>query len=76
MTATPLTPTQAKEKPEPFRSFTVRVPQTLYIKLADLAKAEGIPLNKKCNSLFQLGLGEQVRVDEVLMRLIRKGTAE
>lgn len=75
MAADPLTPDQVEEKEE-FRSFTVRVPQSLYIRVGELAQKEGIFLNKKVNQLLLFGLGEQTKLDDVLMRLIKTRMAQ
>lgn len=57
---------------EGHRSFTVRVPHSLYAKIGDLANAEGVFVNVKVNQLLQLGLGEHVSLDTALARLIKK----
>lgn len=56
---------------EKFRSFTVRVPQSLYLRMSSLAQNEELHLNKKVNQLLLLGLGEHIKLDDVLMRLIK-----
>ena len=69
----PAIPTpQSETEPKP-RSFTIRVPMPLYVRLSDMAKAEGTDLNKKVNALILLALGEQTRVDDILVRLIKQG---
>lgn len=57
---------------EPHRSFTVRVPESLYNEIGDLANAEGVHVNVKVNQLLRLGLGQHVSLDAALARLLRK----
>lgn len=57
---------------EPHRSFTVRVPESLYNTIGDLANAEGVHVNVKVNQLLRLGLGQHVSLDAALARLLRK----
>lgn len=67
----PVEPTTAEETTEKFRSFTVRVPQSLYLRMGELARKENIYLNQKVNQLLQLGLGEHIKLDDILLRLIK-----
>ncbi len=55
---------------ETHRSFTVRVPIPLYLKMGQLAQDEGSNLNQKVNQLLTLGLGEHVSLDAALRRLL------
>lgn len=57
---------------EPHRSFTVRVPESLYNTVGDLAIAEGVATNVKVNQLLRLGLGEHISLDAALARLLKK----
>jgi antitoxin component of MazEF toxin-antitoxin module len=57
---------------EPHRSFTVRIPQTLYNTIGDLAIAEEVHVNVKVNQLLNLGLGKHVSLDRALARLIKR----
>lgn len=54
-----------------FRSFTLRVPLSLYVQLADAAHAEGIFLNQKVNQLIKLGMGRNVDINDALARLLK-----
>jgi hypothetical protein len=56
---------------EPFRSFTLRVPQDLYIELAEMARADGMHINPKANQLIRLGMGKHIQLDQALQRLLR-----
>lgn len=53
------------------RSFTVRVPLSLYIKLSEMAQAESLNLNQKVNQVIRLGLGEHISLDAMLGRMIK-----
>ena len=57
---------------EVHRSFTVRVPESLYSRIGDMANAEGVFVNAKVNQLLVLGLGEHVSLDAALARLLTK----
>jgi len=57
---------------EEHRSFTVRIPESLYNTIGDLANAEGVFVNVKVNQLLRLGLGEHVSLDAALARLLKK----
>lgn len=67
----PVNPTPDEETTEKFRSFTVRVPQSLYLRMGELAREENIYLNKKVNQLLELGLEKHVKLDDILVRLIK-----
>jgi len=58
------------EPQETFRSFTVRVPLSLYTKLADSARADGVFINQKANQLLRLGMGESVNLTDAIVRLL------
>lgn len=58
--------------PQKFRSFTLRVPNKMYLELATRAQEAGVPLNQMANQLLKLGLGEQISLDEALRRMIMR----
>ena len=58
------------------RSFTVRVPMARYVKIADLARESKSNMNVKVNELLELGLKENVNIEEVLVRLLRRAQKE
>lgn len=58
------------------RSFTVRVPLELYIKLGDMAKDDGVFINQKANQLLRLGMGQHVNLDQALARLLKTTVLE
>lgn len=58
------------------RSFTVRVPIARYSKIADLARESNTNMNGKVNELLELGLKENVRVEQILVRLVKRVTEE
>jgi predicted HicB family RNase H-like nuclease len=60
------------EQRGPHRSFTVRVPEELYIKLGDLADAEGVYVNTKVNELIRLGLAAEIDLTEKISQLLKK----
>jgi predicted HicB family RNase H-like nuclease len=57
---------------ETHRSFTVRVPMSLYLRLAEMAQADGVFINQKANQLLRLGMGQHVSLDQALARLIKE----
>lgn len=57
--------------PEKHRSFTVRVPMHRYLQLSEMAVKEGLHLNQKVNEVLALGLGEHVKLDKILGRMIK-----
>lgn len=59
-----------------FRSFTVRVPMDTYLQLCELAQGENVYLNKKVNQLLQIGMGKHVKLDDMLLRLIKGASNE
>lgn len=61
---------------ETFRSFTLRVPQSLYIELAELARAEGVFINQKANQLIKLGMGREVNLNEAVLKLLRSASED
>lgn len=69
-------PIPVPEVNEKHRSFTIRVPQELYLRMTTLAQNEGLALNKKVNQILRLGMGEHIKLDDVLMRLIRTNVPE
>lgn len=46
-----------------------------YVKIADLAAESNTNLNVKVNELLELGLGENIKIEEILARLIRRAVA-
>lgn len=56
----------------PHRSFTVRVPEELYVKLGDLADAEGIFVNTKVNELLRLGLAKEIDLTDKIAQILKK----
>lgn len=63
---------KAAAQPVPFRSFTVRIPETLYEKIGDLAQDDGVYVNVKVNQLLKLGLGEHISLDAAVARMLKK----
>lgn len=59
---------------EEHRSFTVRVPLSLYVRIGDLASADGVFVNQKVNQLIRLGMGEHVNLDQAVARLLKRET--
>lgn len=60
------------EVKEQFRSFTVRVPMSLYIEMSNQASKDKMHLNGKANELLRLGLGERINLNKALNDLIRE----
>ncbi|SKB62302.1 hypothetical protein [Sphingopyxis flava] len=52
------------------RSFTVRVPIDLYLRLGQIAQSEGTDVNATVNRLILLGLGERESLMSLLQRLV------
>lgn len=59
---------------ETHRSFTLRVEVPFYLELAELAQAEGIPLNQLAKRLLRLGLGKHISLDAALRNLLMERT--
>lgn len=59
-----------------FRSFTIRVPDDLYLEMASAAQADGVALNQKANQLLKLGLGKHVSLQEAIARLLTNRVLE
>jgi predicted HicB family RNase H-like nuclease len=57
---------------EESRSFTVRIPESMYSEIGDLANADGVFVNTKVQQLLRLGLGKHVSLDAAVSRLIKK----
>lgn len=55
-----------------FRSFTIRVPDGLYLEMAEAAQADEVPLNKMANDLLRLGLGKHISLDTALRTLLKR----
>lgn len=58
------------------RSFTVRVPMARYLKIAELAEESNSNLNVKVNELLELGLKENINIEQALSRLIRRAAQQ
>jgi hypothetical protein len=56
---------------ETFRSFTLRIPTSLYCELSDLARSEGVFINQKANQLLRLGMGKHIDLNQALERLLK-----
>lgn len=61
---------------EPHHSFTIRVPESRYVELSDIATAEKKPLNHLVNELITLGLSRNVGLDEAIARFIKRQAVE
>jgi len=57
---------------EEHRSFTVRIPESLYTEIGDLANADGMFVNTKVNQLIRLGLGRHVDLNAALARMLAR----
>lgn len=55
-----------------FRSFTIRVPDEVYLEMALAAQSDEVPLNQKANQLIRLGLGKHISLDAAVRRLITR----
>lgn len=55
-----------------FRSFTIRVPDDLYLEMAEAAQSDDVPLNHKANQLLRLGLGKHISLDLAVRRLLMR----
>lgn len=54
------------------RSFTVRVPMSRYLRLAELAQEDNTNLNVKVNELLVLGMDRSVDVDKAIARFVKR----
>lgn len=54
------------------RSFTVRVPMSRYLQLADLAQKDNTNLNVKVNELLILGMDRAVDVDKAIASFVKR----
>ena len=52
------------------RSFTLRVDIDFYLELAEMAQAEGIPLNQLANRLLRLGKGKHIDLSDALRAML------
>lgn len=59
-----------------FRSFTIRVPDELYLQMAEAAQSDGVALNQKANQLLKLGLGKHVSLQEAIARLLTNNVVQ
>jgi predicted HicB family RNase H-like nuclease len=57
---------------ETHRSFTVRIPESLYEEIGDLASGDGVFVNIKVNQLLRLGLGHHISLDAAVARMLKK----
>jgi hypothetical protein len=55
---------------ETHRSFTVRIPLSLYLEIGQLAQDEESNINAKVNQLLLLGLDKHISLDAALRRLM------
>lgn len=55
---------------ETHRSFTVRIPISMYLQIGQLAQEEESNINAKVNQLLALGLGKHISLDAALRRLL------
>lgn len=58
------------------RSFTVRLPMARYLLITEMARKDKANINATVNKLLELGMGEQVNLDEALASLVRRIVAE
>lgn len=58
------------------RSFTIRVPQDLYLRICECSAADDLALNVKVNQLLKLGLGEHTNLNATLARMLVKLAVE
>lgn len=63
-------------KGEKHRSFTIRVPESLYVQLCDMAQEEKSFLSAKVNELILLGLKQNANVEQALLRLLKREMIE
>lgn len=66
---------QSPRTKEPHRSFTVRIPESMYERIGDMANADGVHVNGKVNQLLKLGMGEHISLDAAVARLLKKEVA-
>jgi len=59
-----------------YRSFTIRVPTDLYLKIANEAQNDGVYLNQKANQLIRLGLGEHISLDAALRAMLMEKVSQ
>lgn len=59
-----------------FRSFTIRVPDELYLEIATAAQSDGVALNQKANQLLKLGLGKHISLQEAIARMLTNKVVE
>lgn len=67
---------EAKQDTEEFRAFTVRVPLSQYIAMSEMARADGLHLNKKITQLLVLGMDKHISLDAALLRLLKSKVLE
>lgn len=63
-------------KGEKHRSFTIRVPESLYVRLCDMAQEERTFLSAKVNELILLGLTQNANVEQALLRILKREVIE
>lgn len=56
----------------PHRSFTIRIPLSLYVEIAELAREDDVSINVKVGQFIRLGMGESINVNDKIMDLIRR----
>ncbi len=57
---------------EVHRSFTVRIPESLYEQIGNLAQSENMFVNTKVNQLLRLGLGKDISLNAALASLLKR----
>lgn len=57
------------------RSFTLRVPNELYLELASAAQEDKVALNQKANQLLRLGMGKHISLTETLRAMLMERMA-
>lgn len=61
---------------ERHRAFSIRLPMSLYLRVADMAHAEGVNLNAKMNQLIRLGVEGKINLDDALRNLLIQAEAQ
>lgn len=66
----------ASKPPAAPRSFTIRVPKEMYLRICECSAADDMAINVKVNQLLRLGLGEHINLNETLARMLMRLTTE
>ena len=65
------------DKPrETHRAFSVRLPMSIYLRVAEMAQNDGVNLNAKINQLIRLGLDGKINLDDALRNLLIRAEAQ